>query len=169
MNHPALIVAALLLTGAVVSCGRPRPAGSPAPPEAEVEPLTINQDPADRRIIAYVAWLKRNGVTLENVRHDGAGSAEWRVVKPRNTDAYDVVFYLGSFPPGTSEKRMQVSVKSVNLAYLLNAPAHLAMSHGGTRGNSAEAQLPSDDALPTLNGLPVTQAIEQLFVKYKAD
>lgn len=171
MNRSAFMVVALLLGAIVVSCDRSRPAAVPVPTGAEAEPMPINHDPTDRRIIAYVAWLNRNGVTLENVKNDdGAGSAEWKVVRPRNTDAYDVVFYLGSFPLGTPVKRMEASVKDTNLAYLLNAPAHLAMSHGGMRGNSSEAQLSrSDDALPTLNGLPVTKAVEQLFAKYRAD
>lgn len=162
----ALPLAVLLLT-AGDGCDR----HPPAPPAAGAGPMPINLDPTDRRILAYVAWLNRNGVTLENVKHDdGAGSAEWRVVQPRNTDAYDVVFYLGSFPPGTPVPRMEAAVKDTNLAYLLNAPAHLAMSHGGTRGNRAEAQLPrSTEPLPTLNGLPITQAVEQLFARYQAE
>lgn len=125
----------------------------------------MQQNPADPRVVAYVAWLKRNGVTLENI----GGRGTWKVVSPRNSDKYDVTFHIGSFPEGTTEARMRAAANEGALAYMINAPARLAMSHAGTIGYEQEPRLRTDDDLPKLNGVPVTKAVEQLFSKYKSE
>ncbi len=56
----------------------------------------------------------------------------------------------------------------INLAYMVNSPARLAMSYGGTVGKTPEAKGPtSDDELPKVSGLPVTKVVEQWFTEYK--
>ena len=151
----------LVATLAAGGCNRSRtdsqvPPGRPAFAE-------MQQNPADPRLVAYVAWLKRNGVALENM----GGSGAWKVVSPRNSDKYDVTFHLGSFPEGTTEARMRAAANEGALAYLVNAAAHLAMSHAGTIGYEQEPRSWTDDDFPKLNGVPVTKAVEQLFLKYK--
>ena len=134
----------------------------------QLDPATPNagRDPKDKRIVALVSWLKDKGVTLELRKADG-GAIEWRVREPKTPADYDVVFIIRSFPASASEEQMRKAI-NVNLAYVLNAPARLAMSHGGVSGTHPAAKLPkSDDDLPRVNGLPVTKAVEKLFKEYK--
>jgi hypothetical protein len=169
-GHPRFI-ALCLLTAAVAGCGRSRPAvdleqaeGSARQPDRVT--VAAGFDPIDRRIVDLVAWLKHKGVTLELT-----GGAEdhtgWRVTQPRPSEEYDVVFSIRSFPPQASEEQMRKAL-DVNLAYLLNARARLAMSHGGLTGRHPEAKLPkSDDELPKVNGLAVTTAAQRWFKEYE--
>lgn len=155
-----LTLTVLVATLAAGGCNRSRtdsqvPSGRPAFAE-------MQQNPADPRVVAYVAWLQRNGVTLENI-----GGGAWKVVSPRNSDKYDVAFHLGSFPEGTTEARMRAAANEGALAYLVNAPAQLATSHAGLIGYEQEPRSRTDDDFPKLNGVPVTKAVEQLFLKYK--
>jgi hypothetical protein len=153
-------VAAGLVATVIAGCGPPRP----------LDDATFNAglDPNDKRIVALVSWLKHKGVTLEYT-----GSAEgggwWRVTEPKASDEYDVGFSIRTFPSWASEEQMREAL-DINLAYMLNAPAHLAMSYGGYHGKHADAKHPkSEDELPKVNGLPVTKAVEQWFKEYEAD
>jgi len=59
-----------------------------------------------------------------------------------------VVFSIRTFPTWALEEQMREAL-NVNLAYMLNAPANLAMSYGGINGTHPEADMPkSDDELP---------------------
>ncbi len=171
MNHH-LLMAAWLVTAVIAGCGASSPHDDRARTdvsERQLDDATFNAglDPSDNRIVALVAWLKHKGVTLEYT-----GSAEgggwWRVTEPKTPPDYDVVFSIRSFPAWASEEQMREAL-DINLAYQLNATAHLAMSFGGCSGTQAEAELPkSDEALPKVKGLPVTKAVEQWFMEYKA-
>ncbi len=123
-------------------------------------------DPRDERIQALVRWIKRQGITLDYTKFP-TGGGTWKVVQPKVSDEYQVVFSIRSFPSWASDEQMREAL-DVNLAYMLNAPAHLAMSYAGFQGTHPEARSPrSDDELPKVRGLPVSKAVEQLFREYK--
>lgn len=126
-------------------------------------------EPKDPRIVAFVAWLKRQGVTLHYKRHDGGGG-DWRIVRPRGSEEYDVIFYLRSFPAHATQEQMQAALMETSLAYQLNAQARLAMSYAGFRGTHPSANSPaSEEELPQVDGLPVSKAVERWFRQYKPD
>lgn len=159
MKYYSRIMAACLVSTVLGGCGPPR--------TLDQATFDAGLDPSDKRIVALVAWLKHKGVTLEYT-----GSAEgggwWRLTEPKTSAEYDVVFSIRSFPSWASEAQMRAAL-DINLAYMLNARAHLAMSYGGTHGTHAESKLPkSDDELPKVGGLPVTKAVEKWFMEYKA-
>ena len=152
-------MAACLVSVVLAGCGPPR--------VLDDATFSAGLDPSDQRIVALVAWLKHKGVTLEFPTNGESGGG-WRVTEPKTSADYDVVFSIRSFPVWASEKQMREAL-DINLAYMLNAPTHLAMSYGGTVGKHPDAKGPaSDDALPKVGGLPVTKAVEQWFKEYKA-
>ena len=152
-------MAAGVVSVVLVACG-------PSEPSEEVS-VNSGHDPNDKRTIAFVSWLKQKGVTLEYARNPGDGGP-WRVTQPKISAEYDVVFSIRAFPSGAPEKQMRDALE-VNLAYVLNAKAHLAMSYAGYQGRYPEAKLPaSEDELPKVGGLPVSTAVEQWFKEYKA-
>jgi hypothetical protein len=171
MNYHLLILATCLITAVLAGCGRSRPGddrGQAGDPARQLDNATANagRDPKDERIVSLVSWLKHKGVTLE-LRKPAEGAVEWRVTEPRTSDEYEVVFIIRGFPPGASEDQMRQAL-DVNLAYMLNAPARLAMSYGGVNGTHPGAKLPkSDDELPMINGLPITKAVEAWFMEYE--
>jgi len=151
-------ITALFFTSVAVGCGHPSSQSEPPPDNA-----TINAglDPTDARIVALVSWLEDRGVTLEYTPAHG----DWRVTHPKTPDGYDVTFSIRSFPEWASEEQMRKAL-DVNLAYMLNAPAHLAMSFAGGRAHQ-NAKIPkSEEELPKLDGLPITKAVEKLFKEY---
>jgi len=159
MNYTSRIMAACLVSVVLAGCGPPKPA----------EEVSVNSghDPNDQRTMAFVSWLKRKGVTLEYAKQPEDGGP-WRVTQPKVSAEYEVVFSIRAFPSGASEKQMRDAL-DVNLAYMLNAKAHLAMSYAGYQGRHPEAKLPkSDDELPKVGGLPVSKAVENWFKEYKA-
>ena len=165
-------MAAWLLTAAIAGCGLSH-TGDRLPADVsqrQLEWATVYDrvDPSDKRVVAFVSWLKRQGVTLEYAKNAEGDGGWWRVTQPRISDEYNVTFSIASFPSSASEEQMREAL-DVNLAYQLNAPAHLAMSYAGFSGNHPDAVLPkSDDELPKVNSLPVTTAVEKLFMEYKS-
>ena len=170
MNSFSLSMATCLWIAALVGCEQSseqddRAQAQVAAPQADQATVHLQLDLKDERIVALVAWLKRQGATLEYVT-----GGEWRVTQPKISDKYEVVFHIRSFPPDASEEQMRGAVNNVNLAYMLNAPAHLAMSYAGFRGKHAEAEsLKSDEELPKVDGVPITKAVERWFIKYNPD
>ncbi len=173
MNYQLLILTAWLLTAVVAGCGQSHLDDDRAQadvPARQLDDATFNAglDPTDERIIAFVAWLKRKGVTLEYAKNADDDGGWWRVTQPHSSDEYDVVFSIRSFPSWASEEQM-LKALDVNLAYMLNASTRLAMSYAGVSGNHPDAALPkSDDELPKVSGLPITKAVEELFKEYEA-
>lgn len=158
MNCASPIMAACLVVAVLAGCGSPKPS----------EEVSVNSghDPNDQRTITFVSWLKQKGVTLEYAKYPGDGGP-WRVTQPMISAEYDMVFSLRAFPSGASEKQMRDAL-DVNLAYVLNAKAHLAMSYAGYHGRHPDAKLPTfDDELPKVGGLPVSKAVEKWFKEYK--
>ena len=125
--------------------------------------------PDDKRILAFVAWLKQQGVTLQFAKYPEGDGGSWRLIQPRTSDEYTVSFSIRSFPSGASEEQMRKAL-DINLGYLLNAPEHLAMSHAMTSGARPDSKLPkSDDELPQVDGVAVNEKVESLFKQYKSE
>jgi len=154
------------VTTFIVGCGQSR---SDDVPIRQLDDATFNAglDPSDKRILALVAWMKQKGITLEYVKNEAGEGGNWKVVQPQGSKEYDLFFSIRSFPSWASEAQM-LKALDVNLAYMLNAPAHLAMSHAFFSGTHPDAKLPeSDDDLPKVDALPVSKAVEKLFKQYK--
>jgi hypothetical protein len=109
----------------------------------------------DATLKAFIDYLGKNGVKLEPDK-DG-----WWVVTDPKGDGYEVLISLKTFPTGTSEKDMQATLKMINLAHILNAPSHLAMSLPSLRHTEA-AKKP-----PKLDQIPVVARLEKLFKEYR--
>lgn len=137
-------------------------------PDRQLDDATFQAglDPGDKRILAFVAWLKQRGITLDYVNYEVGEGGSWRLIKPSTSEEYTVSFSIRSFPSWATEEQMRTAL-DVNLAYTLNAPEHLAMSHAMFSGTHPEARTPkSDEELPKVNGVPVTMAVEELFKQY---
>jgi hypothetical protein len=173
MRNNRRIIAMWLITAVIAGCGQSRPdheRGEANVSTRHVDNTTFEAglDPTDKRILAFVAWVARKGVTLEFVKSAQGDGGVWRIARPQISEEYDVYFLIHSFPSWASEKQMRDAL-DVNLAYMLNSPTYLAMSYAGFRGKHPEANLPeSDDELPEVNGLPVTKAVEGWFKEYSA-
>ena len=171
MNSRLLILDLWLLT-VLAGCGPSRPYDDGEKAGVSGKPLDratfeAGLDPNDKRIVAFVSSLKHKGVTLEHAK-PGADHGWWIITQPKISEDYDVGFSIRSFPPWASEEQMREAL-DVNLAYMLNAPAHLAMSYAGYTGMRPESPLPkSEDELPKVDGLPITKAVEKWFREYKA-
>ena len=171
MKYHLLILATCILTAVLAGCSQSRPddervPAAVSPPQLDEATFNAGLDPNDKRIIALVAWLKHKGVTLEYAGSPEGGGC-WKATAPKASDEYEVVFSIRSFPSWTSEGQMRAAL-DINLAYQLNAPAHLAMSYAICSGTHPDAKLPkSDDELPKVNGLPFTKAVERWFMEYK--
>ena len=78
-----LVMAAWLLTAAIAGCGQSR-TGDRVPADVsqrQLEWATVcdRVDPSDKRIVAFVSWLKSNGVTLEYAKNAEGDGGRWRV------------------------------------------------------------------------------------------
>jgi len=173
MKIQRLIIAIWLVTAVIAGCGRSRTGHHRVQGEVsarQIDNATFNagRDPSDKRIVAFIEWLKRKGVALEFVKYAEGDGGCWRVAQPQISSEYEVYFLVHSFPSWASEKQMREAL-DVNLAYMLNAPAQLAMSHACFSGKHPEAKLPeSNDELLHANDLPVTKAVERWFQEYAA-
>jgi hypothetical protein len=114
-------------------------------------------EPNDPRVQALIRYFEQNGIHLEPDERD-----LWRLTKPAFPDGYEMAFSVRTFPEWASEEQMRVSLMQINLAYMLNAPAQLAMSYSGG------GQTATDDKMPWHNGLPVNEAVYKLFRDYVA-
>jgi hypothetical protein len=93
-------------------------------------------DPKQERILAYVAYLDRNGIKLQfekEVRH-------WRIIEPKHDDGWLTVS-IRTLPLSATEEQMRFALIR-NLAYDLNADAHIAMSGIGTWDSKKRTPLP---------------------------
>jgi hypothetical protein len=111
--------------------------------------------PDDAPIQAVVAYLAKNGVKLKK------DESRWWVVADPKADGYEVIVSLRTFPAGATEQEMQDELKRINLAYMLNAPARVAMSYPGLRGADPTKKPRRVDESP------VTAKLEKLFKEYR--
>lgn len=145
--------------------------GSYHSPSHDLPATEVTRTHPDQRVEAFVAWLERKGVTLEPTEAPRSRSrfSEWKVTHPQSDAHFEILFSIRSFPDATSEQEMNDAVREINLAYMINASARLAMCHGCISGVHSDDRLPSDAGLPKLNGVPVTKAIQALFREYKPE
>lgn len=129
--------------------------GKIEPPAKPLDNATINAglDPKSPRIQAFVAYLKKNGMTL--VYSDSSKS--WHIVQPRPSSGNFSVS-IRSFPDWATEQQMGHAISQINLAYKLNAPAHLAVSYFG--GIDAKD-------VPKAEFDAVEKKLNELFQKYQ--
>jgi hypothetical protein len=112
--------------------------------------------PDDATITAVVAHFTKNGVNLARERE-----GSWWVVTDPKGDGYDVIVALRTFPPSATEQEMRDELKQSNLAFMLNTPAHVAMSHPGLRAADPATKLPG------LDQVPIAAKMEKLFEEYR--
>src|SRR5262249_2038618 len=91
--------------------------------------INAGLNPKDPRILAFVAYLDKNGMTA--VHNEASGY--WHISRPAAPDGAYVVS-IRTFPEDASEKQMRMALQTINLAYKLNAPARIAMSYVGGHG-----------------------------------
>jgi len=107
----------------------------------------------------FIAYLRSHGIVAE--RDLSSGSDDWRVVRPA-TKGYSVVFYLLLLPLDATEEQMHNVLNQINLGTMLNAPAHLAMSHPSYRATKVPAA-----GFPNAEQDPTCKRLEELFKQYK--
>jgi hypothetical protein len=92
---------------------------------------------------ALVSYFLRHGIEL---KRDGQLSHWWIVTRPASGD-FRVVVALQSFPLSATEQQMEDELMSTSLAFILNAPAHIAMSYPGLLGTRPDSvqQSPGDE------------------------
>jgi hypothetical protein len=109
----------------------------------------------DARTKAVVAYFANNGVKLAS---DGRG--KWMVTDPKG-DGYKVIVHMLTFPAAATGPEMRDQLKSINLAYMLNAPARVAMSYPYLQGIDLGSRPPK------LDQVPVVAKLEKLFKDYQ--
>lgn len=115
------------------------------------DPASVPAADRQARIDAFLRHLDSRGITLlEKDRW-------WRVVRPRS-DGYTVMVSLRVYPQTATEAEMRRELSRINLAYMVNSRAHMAMSYP-----SAEGALPRDTRL---QDIPVIKALQQAFEDY---
>jgi hypothetical protein len=111
--------------------------------------------PDDTPVKVFVAHLAKNGIKLERTE-DG-----WWVVADPKGDGYQVVVHMQAFPANVTEQQMRDYLKQINLAFMVNAPARIVMSHPGLRATDpAKKPIRVDD-------VPVAAKLEKLFKEYR--
>ena len=79
-------------------------------------------------------------------------------------DGYYISLYFKSFPANATVEAMQKELWQINLAFMLNAPAKLAMSYPGLRGDAPGE--PKFKA-PDLKKLGIYDKLIKLFMDYR--
>lgn len=148
MSELTLLAGLLCLAGSVGCKGT----GQRAPLNDTV--LNAGLDPQNRQILALVAHFDTYGVKLA---HEKGGW--WRVTQP-TIPGFDVVVSLRSFPENSPASQLHESLARVNLAYVLNAGAHVAMSYPSLRGAR-----PADTA--DVRFVELKAKLERLFQEYR--
>lgn len=109
---------------------------------------------ADEEVLkSFLAYLARNDIKLAPDPDGG-----WTVTDPK-AENYRVVVHFRTFAEGTGEKDMKKALSVINLAFMLNAPSRLAMSHPGLRVPDPTKPVPKFDPIPA--------KLEKLFKDYK--
>jgi hypothetical protein len=136
-------------TGLAVAVG----CGLPAASAGEDEPPPTN----GAAIKSVVAHFAKNGVKLEKEKEGNY----WVVTDPKG-GGYDVIVAWRTWPAKATDEEMQAELKMINLGFLLNAPARVAMSKPGLRSADPAKRL------PRLDQVPVVKKLEKLFKEYHA-
>jgi hypothetical protein len=110
---------------------------------------------ADDAIVKpFVEHLAKNGIKLEHREHN-----EWIVTDPKS-DGYVVMVYFRTFAAEATVKAIEEEIKTINLAFMFNANARLAMSHPGLQGNDIKK-------LPKIKDVPAAAKLTKLFKEYR--
>ena len=123
------IVAMLTEIGAAAETPTP-PSGPAATPAARSPAArSIASVPGDRaRIDALIRDLRSRRITLTE-QADG-----WWAMQPRKDEGFTLRVNFRVYPLTASEDEMRRELSQINLAYLLNVQARLAMSYPSARG-----------------------------------
>jgi hypothetical protein len=148
MSELTVLLGVLLMAGSL-GCEGPH-----QDPPLSNAVINAGLDPKDHRILALAAHFERHGIKLINER-DGW----WRVTEPADP-GYEVILSLRAFPEGASADQLRNAVERINLAYLLNVDAHVAMSYPGMRGTGLGAS--RDTGFVALKA-----KLERLFQEYR--
>jgi hypothetical protein len=116
------------------------------------------EDKPAPQIQAVVNYFAKHGFKMEKAKEWG-----WQVTDPKY-DGYYIVVNFKSFPPNTNEEAMNKVLQQTNLAHMLNAPARLAMSYPGLRGDAPGE--PKHKA-PDLKKLGIHDKMIKLFKEYR--
>src|SRR5688500_17573477 len=148
MSELSVLLGLLFIAGSL-GCEGPKP-------DPPLDNATINAglDPRSPRIVALVAHFEAHGIKLVREKH-----GSWRVTEPANPD-YDVMVSLRAFPEGATADQMQNELMQINLAYRLNARAHVAMSYPSLR--RARPEVTGDARFVELKA-----KLERLFHEYQ--
>jgi hypothetical protein len=112
--------------------------------------------PDDAPVKAVVAHFAKHGVMLHK-----EDKGNWWVVTDPKGNGYEVIVALRTFPAKATEKEMRHELSMISLAFMLNAPARVAMSHPGLRSTDPATKLPK------LDQVPVAARLEKLFKEYR--
>ena len=110
----------------------------------------------DAAINSVITHFAENGVKLEKEKEGNY----WVVTDPKG-DGYDVIVAWRTWPAKATEEEMRAELRTVNLGFLLSAPARVAMSVPGLRSTDPTKKP------PTLDQVPVAAKLEKLFKDYK--
>jgi len=162
VSASARVLAALAAFATAAACERTEqtpPPTSPAVSDAVVRPLPASAfaavTEARPRIEAFVRALDSSGIAIAE-RSDGL----WEVVRPRS-EGYVVVVHLRVYSRTISEADMRRDLSLINLAFIPNVSARMAMSYPGVIGH-----LPAGIGL---KDLAVTQALLRAFESFSED
>lgn len=126
--------------------------------------LNVN-DVTDRRLTKFAEYCRDHDVII---RH--RESAYWRVIEPK-IQGYELEFGLGTFPNSAAENEMRRALGNINLAYSLNAEAHIAMSFPGLQGVPADVFEKNPDAIRDITESEEYKAlvakVADLFLEYR--
>ena len=84
--------------------------------------------PDDTPIKTIVAHFAKNGVPLEKHK-----DSNWWVLTDAKGDGYEMVVAIRTFPAKATEQQMREELQTINLYFMLNAPARVAMSRPSLR------------------------------------
>jgi len=110
----------------------------------------------DARIKAVVAYFAQNGVKLQK---EDKGNY-WVVTEPKG-EGYEVIVAWRTFSAKATEQEMYDELKRINLAFMLNTPARVAMSVPGLRATEPGKRPPQ------LDRVPLVAKLQQLFKAYR--
>jgi hypothetical protein len=109
---------------------------------------------ADDSIVKpFVEYLAKNGIKLEHKE-----SNIWVVTDPK-AEGYVVIVYFRTFAADATVQAIEEEIKTINLAFMFNANARLAMSHPGLQGKDIKK-------LPNLKDVPEVAKLTKLFKEY---
>jgi hypothetical protein len=147
MSELSVLLGVLFIAGSL-GCEGPK-----RDPPLDTRTINAGLDPGNPLIVGLVTHFGTHGIKLVHER------GWWRVIDPANPD-YDVIVSLRAFPEAATLDQMQFALMQINLAYRLNAPAHVAMSYPSLRG--ARPGATKEPRYVTLMG-----TLERLFQEYR--